>query len=111
MITSDPGPFSAAAQGKIRHWSPMSEPYASGEALLQALDSGWHVDGVIFRQEVWLGGNRRTFIYHVTVKRAHEQMAMKIVHNPFISRLIPQLNVQVVRLNQRKGASPEPLLI
>jgi hypothetical protein len=107
MMMSDPAPFSAAAEGKTRHWSPQSEPYASGEALLQALESDWKVDGVIFRQEVPLGGDRRTYVYHVNLRRDHEQMKMKMVHNPFIARLIYRLNVQVVRQNQRKNASPE----
>lgn len=108
MVMSDPAPFSAAAEGKTRHWSPQSEPYASGEALLQALESGWQVDGVIFQQEVPLGGDRRTYVYHVNLKRDDEQMKMKMVHNPYITRLIYRLNVQVVRQNQRRSSMREP---
>ena len=90
-----------------RHWSPHCEAYASGDALLQALESGWQVHGVIFRQEVWLAGNRRTIIYHVTLMRDGQIQKMKMVYTPYISRLVQELNVQVVRLNERKNTERE----
>jgi hypothetical protein len=103
MIKSDSEALNANLTQTHRHWSPHCEAYASGDALLQALENGWQVDGVIFRQEVWLAGNRRTLIYHVTVKRAGQTQTMKMVYTPYISRLVQELNVQVVRLNQRKN--------
>jgi hypothetical protein len=90
-----------------RHWSPQSEEYASGEVLLHALEDDWHVQGVIFRQEVWLTGDRRTYVYHLELARGNETLKMKMVNNPFITRLIYKLNVQVVRRNERKSTEKE----
>lgn len=93
--------------GEKHYWSPHSEEYASGDALLAAFDDGWQVDGVIFRQEVWLTAGRRTYVYHISLKRAGETLKMKMVYNPFITRLIFRLNVQVVLVNERKGTDKE----
>jgi hypothetical protein len=90
-----------------RHWSPHCEAYASGDALVQALENGWQVSGVIFRQEVWLAGNRRTIIYHVTLTRDGTTQKMKMVYTPYISRLVQEMDVQVVRLNERKNTARE----
>ena len=90
-----------------RHWSPQSQPYASGDALLQAISDGWQINGVVFQQEVWLSQGRRTYVYHVTLQRSDEVIKMKMVYNPFIIRLIYRLNVQVVRLNERKSTERE----
>jgi hypothetical protein len=107
MMVHEPDLFNNRADKTTRHWSPQSEQYASGDALLQALDDGWQVKGVIFRQEVWLAGGRRTYVYHVELERDGETIKMKMVHNPFITRLIYRFNVQVVRLNERKGTQRE----
>lgn len=107
MLKSDPELFNPNALEQNHHWSPNSEAFASGEALLQALDNGWQVQGVIFRQEFWLAGGRRTYIYHLTLRRDGDVLKMALVYNPFISRFIHRMGVQVVQQNERKSNKPE----
>lgn len=86
-----------------RHWSPESEKFGSGDALLHALDSGWHIDGVIFRQEFWHRGGRRVPVYHFHLHRADSAVQMAVVENPRVARLVSESGAQVVLLNLRKG--------
>jgi hypothetical protein len=89
--------------GRIyRHWSPVSEKYTGGDALLTALDDGWSVEGVIFRQEFWLAGVRRVCIYHIDLVRGDENAKMMVMQNPYVTRLMHEIGSQVVLMNQRK---------
>jgi hypothetical protein len=89
--------------GRIyRHWSPVSEKYTGGDALLTAIDEGWTVDGVIFRQEFWLAGVRRVCIYHIDLRRGDEFAKMVVMQNPYVTRFVHELGRQVVLINQRK---------
>src|SRR5215213_10965032 len=89
--------------GRIyRHWSPVSEKYTGGDALLTAIDEGWKVDGVIFRQEFWLAGVRRVCVFHVDLRRGDETAKMLVMQNPYVTRMVHDLGAQVVLINQRK---------
>src|SRR5690242_5292044 len=89
--------------GRIyRHWSPISEKYTGGDALMTALDEGWTVDGVIFRQEFWLAGVRRVCIFHIDLVRDEETAKMLVMQNPYVTRMVHELGSQVVLINQRK---------
>src|SRR5690554_6563261 len=107
MMTARDADMFDPKEGEKYYWSPTSQDYASGEALLAALDNGWQVDGVIFRQEIWLTVGRRTNLYHITLIRDGEVIKMKMVDNPFITRLIHRLKIQVVRVNERKAVGKE----
>jgi hypothetical protein len=85
-----------------RHWCPQSEKITTGDALLSAFDDGWQVHGVVFQQEHWHNGGRRVNLYHVKLQRKDQCVTMVVVQNPYISRLLTQLRVQVVQINQRK---------
>lgn len=85
-----------------RHWCPVSEKFASGDALLSALDQGWTVEGVVFREDHWAAGVRRVPIYHIKLVRGDDCVTMIIVQNPFVQRLVNGLGVQLVLMNQRK---------
>ena len=85
-----------------RHWSPMSEKYTSADALMTALDNGWRIQGVVFRQEHWYDGARRAAVYHVRLQRDAGEFTMIVIDGPYISRLLEKLGVQVVQQNQRK---------
>lgn len=106
MIAKDSDMFDPEETDK-HYWSPQSQEYASGDALLAALDDGWQVHGVIFRQEIWLTAGRRTYVYHISLNRGGETLKMKMVDNPFITRLIYRLKVQIVRVNERKSTGKE----
>ena len=92
-----------------RHWSPFSEKYTGGDALVTALDDGWKLQGVVFRQEFWLAGVRRVCLYHVELVRNGETTRMVVVQNPYVTRLLFGSDAQVVLINQRKATSFDPL--
>ncbi len=85
-----------------RHWSPTSEKYTGGDALVTVLDQGWQVSSVIFRQEFWLAGVRRVSIFHIDLRRGDESVKMLVMQNPYVTRLVHELGQQVVLINQRK---------
>jgi hypothetical protein len=89
--------------GRIyRHWHPQSEKYTGGDALLTAIDEGWMVEGVIFRQEFWLAGVRRVCVFHIDLRRGDETAKMLVMQNPYVTRMVHELGAQVVLINQRK---------
>lgn len=85
-----------------RHWSPISEKHTGGDALLTALDNGWRINGVIFRQEHWLAGVRRVCVFHIDLERDGEFAKMTVVHNPYVIRFLREYGAQVVLINQRR---------
>ena len=99
--TYTPDAFHIDDEDFFRHWSPESEKYGSGDALIGLLYQGWHVTGVVFREEHWRG-TRRVLVYHFKLARGEERKAMAVLQSPGIDRILPKLNVQVVQVNQRK---------
>jgi len=85
-----------------RHWHAQSEKYTGCDSLMTALEEGWKIDGVVFRQEFWLSGVRPVCVFHVDLKCGGEHVKMRVTHNPAIVKLLCDLNVQVVAINQRK---------
>lgn len=85
-----------------RHWSPNCERYTGGDALTTAIESGWRIKGVIFRQEFWLAGVRRVCVFHIDLERDGEVAKMLVIHNPYVIRYIRDLGAQVVQINQRR---------
>jgi hypothetical protein len=90
-----------------RHWCPLSQEYAGGDALLTALDRGWQIVGVVFCQEVWHGGSRRIRVYHIDLTRDLTTVRMRVLSNPFVERLLSEESVRVVLMNQRKDTALE----
>lgn len=87
----------------FRHWHPGSEAYAGGDALITALDDGWVISGTVRCEEVWHTGNRRMHVYHVPLVKDTQTMYMPVIGNPYVERLLREIPIQVVRMNQRKG--------
>jgi len=84
-----------------RHWSSC-ERYTGGDALTTAIECGWKIKGVIFRQEFWLAGVRRVCVFHIDLEREGEAVKMLVIHNPYVIRYIRELGAQVVQINQRR---------
>jgi len=84
-----------------RHWSHRSER-TGGDALTTAIECGWKIKGVIFRQEFWLAGVRRVCVFHIDLERGGEAVKMLVIHNPYVIRYIRELGAQVVQINQRR---------
>ncbi len=91
-----------------RHWNIDSERYTGGDALVTALDEGWQVKGVIFRQECWLAGVRRISLFHVELQRSGETRKMVVIQNPFVTKMLYGMDAQVVLVNQRKATNYHP---
>lgn len=86
-----------------RHWDAGSEKYTGADALVTALENGWEIDGVVFRQEFWLSGVRPVCVYHFDLVRDGERAKMRVVNNPFLSCFLnSHEDIQVVAINQRK---------
>jgi len=92
---------------KYRHWCPQSEKFAGGDALLTALEDGWQIIGVIFRQDFWHAGVRRAPVYQFNLSRGDEVMKMAFVQNPYVMRFVSECSVQVILMNQRKQIGQE----
>lgn len=78
-----------------RHWSPVSQIFVGGDTLLTALDSGWEITGIVLRQQYLCSSNRCTYVYHVELHQNGERNSMKVVENPWITRLLHQLQVDI----------------
>lgn len=88
-----------------RHWCPESEKFAPADALLSAFEAGWRVYGIVFRQEHWHASGRRVPVYHFKLQRNGCIQPMAVIENPFINRLLCDMKVRVVRINERKATS------
>lgn len=85
-----------------RHWHAESEKFTGCDALMTALETGWAIDGVVFRQEMWLSGVRPINVFHIDLVRGDVRAKMRVTHNPRVVCLLRDLDVQVVAINQRK---------
>jgi len=89
-----------------RHWHPQSELYAGGDALATAVFLGWKTKDVVLMERRWQGGSRRINIYHFELTLGSESMAMPVVGNPYVERLIIEQGLRVVQLSKNKPQSP-----
>ena len=80
----------------IKHWHPSSERFTGGDALLTALYNGWEMAGEIVRQDHWYAGMRCVTVYQITLERNGDNRTMRVIHNPYVSRLIKQSNLRII---------------
>ena len=80
----------------VKHWHALSERYTGGDALLTALYNGWEMIGEIVRESHWYAGMRSVTVYRVSLRRDDEQQTMRIIHNPYVSRLVHESRLPVV---------------
>ncbi|HEX2906873.1 MAG TPA: hypothetical protein VHO69_08440 [Phototrophicaceae bacterium] len=86
-----------------RHWHPQSQEYAGGDALATALFMGWKAKEIILMDRRWHGGGaRRVNIYHFELTRGDETLAMPVLGNPYVERVITELGLRVVQLSKHK---------
>ncbi len=90
-----------------RHWCPESEKFAPADALMGALEQGWRIMGIVFRQEHWHTAGRRVPVYHFKLERDDCVLPIAVVDTPYISRLLIDLKIRVVRINERKQQSSQ----
>jgi hypothetical protein len=82
----------------VKHWSPLSEEYCGGDGLLTALRNGWQMDPVIRYEDKWFAGMRQITVYHIRLHRNGEERTMRVLNNPYVTRMIVYNNIQAVRV-------------
>ena len=79
----------------IRHWSPVSEKYAGGDALATLLNQGWQINETVLFEEYWHSGTRPVVIYHIELIRNSETLKMPVLTNPYVRRIFDTLPVHI----------------
>ncbi len=87
----------------VRHWSPISEKYAGGDALVTLFTEGWQLHETVFYEEYWHAGSRPVTIYHLEMVRDDEKMNVPVISNPYVDRMMDTLPVQVRPLKERQS--------
>jgi hypothetical protein len=83
-----------------RHWCDTSEEFAGGDALLTAMQNHWVADETCYEQQYWQAGTRLVTIYHFNLTNGDEQMAMPVLGNPFVRRIIREEQFKVKPFEQ-----------
>ena len=88
---------------KYRHWSPISEKYAGGDALITALQCSWKVHGPVYQEDHWGSGARLVTVYHFELRDSDDQMMMPVISNPHVRRMLRMLKVQILPIEERES--------
>jgi hypothetical protein len=73
-----------------RHWSAQSQPFATGDVLLQLLDEGWRVYRRVFVEDYACTSHRRVQVYHFVLMRGADRLKLSVLSNPAMRRLVCQ---------------------
>jgi hypothetical protein len=71
-----------------RHWSPRSEKFAGGDNLLTALMRGWEISDKVEKESYWHAGVRQITVYHFRLRRNDQEIAMPVLANPYVNRML-----------------------
>ena len=89
-----------------RHWSPISEQYAGGDALFTALSQDWEPADTVYNEERWQAGARQISIFHFELHRDGEVMHMPVLCNPYVRRLVDEMDVILMPHEDRTAVRP-----
>lgn len=95
MIGRTPSNYHVEYMDVVQHWAPDTERFGGGDALITAMMFGWELNPTIYMEYKHFGGNRRVRVYHCNLTRRDETMVIPVVHNPYVNRLIRQMQLQV----------------
>lgn len=100
--------------GIYRHWHAGSERFAGGDSLATALFLGWGLNPVVLVDTYWHFGTRQVNVYHFELLRGGESVAMPVLGNPYVDRLIMQHSLDVIPVDREeqlriKLPVPEPV--
>jgi len=82
------------------HWSPRSQKFAGGDALLTALQRGWEVANAVEEEKYWHGDARAVSVYHFTLRRDGVEIAMPVIENPYVTRMLFMEPFDVIERNE-----------
>lgn len=103
MVTFDASNSHFEYMDVVRHWSPISQKYAGGDAVLTLMSTGWKIDETVFYEEYWHAGSRPVTIYHMEMVRDDEHMAVPVFVNPYIRRIVRDSGMQLRPLTERRA--------
>lgn len=86
-----------------RHWSPLSQPYAPADVLLQYLRGGWQIQGRVLVEVSRCTSRRCTELYYFILTRDDERLTMPVLANPVVLRLAQELGLILVRVHTAFG--------
>lgn len=95
MIGRNPSNYHVEYMDVFQHWSQDSERFGGGDALITAMMMGWELEPTIYMEYKHFGGNRRVRVYHCRLTNRSEEMEMPVVHNPYVNRLIRQMQLKI----------------
>lgn len=98
--------FHFAYQDRIRHWHPGSELYTGGDALITAVEDGWDISTLVGSEEHRHQGARTTTVYYFELTRSRETLLMPVISNPFVDRLVSELNLKLQPMPKDHNAHP-----
>jgi hypothetical protein len=101
MVTFDASNFHFEYMDVVRHWSPKSQRYAGGDALITLMAEGWNLKETVFYEEYWHAGSRPVTIYHVEMARNHETMQVPVFGNPYVRRMMHSPMFQLLPWSER----------
>lgn len=87
----------------MQYWSPTSEKFASGGALLTRLRRGWQVSNVCYAEEFWHAGTRPVIVYHFDLVRGDEHETIPVLNNPYVTRMIATWGMEVHPYEERRA--------
>jgi len=70
-----------------RHWCSQSEEVTSGDALVSMLDAGWQISSIA-RERHHFSNARQTTICAIQLERQGQVKQMRVISNPYITRLL-----------------------
>ena len=100
MQNSIPSPIERElrAPDRRRHWSSSSQTYASADILLDYLAEGWDIRSVVRQEVSWRGGGRHIAVHYFELTKDHQGLAMPVLDNPIVRRLVAQREARMVLL-------------
>jgi hypothetical protein len=100
MPNALPSPFERELRStdQRRHWSASCQTYASADVLVEHLADGWDIGSVVVQEVSWRGGGRHITVYHFELTRGNRMLAMPVLDNPIVHRLMDQRRARTVLL-------------
>lgn len=108
MLGHNPANYHVEYMDVAQHWSPDSERYGGGDGLITLMLRGWELDRTVLLEYKWFGGNRRVRVYHCSLTRAGDRIVIPVVHNPYVNRLIRDLQIKIEPYETGKMGRPQP---
>ncbi len=108
MMMTDATNYHVSYPDVNRHWSPKCERIAGGDALVTALMRGWTFATTnVYFEEFWLAGTRPVTVYHFELERGNERMAMPVMSNPYVRRVIRMHSLQIKSLEEKTASKKQ----